>query len=106
DPTSVTNLIDELRAIEHGNGSGTIELGGDTLAVTNLGKVFWPKQKLTKGDLFRYYAAVAPYILPAVADRPLVMKRFPNGIQGKPFYQHRVAEALPGVRIETVAVAE
>jgi bifunctional non-homologous end joining protein LigD len=105
DPTT-TNLIQQLHAIEDAKGSGTIDLGGDTLAVTNLGKVFWPKQKLTKGDLFRYYAAVAPSILAAVADRPLVMKRFPNGIQGKPFYQHRVEEALPGVRIETVAVAE
>jgi bifunctional non-homologous end joining protein LigD len=99
-------LIEQLRTIEDGKGSGTIDVGGDTLAVTNLGKVFWPKQKLTKGDLFRYYAAVAPYILPAIADRPLVMKRFPNGIHAKPFYQHRVEEALPGVRIETVAVAE
>jgi bifunctional non-homologous end joining protein LigD len=104
--TSIENITEQLRAIEDGNGSGTLDLGGDALAVTNLGKVFWPKQQLTKGDLFRYYAAVAPYILPAVADRPLVMKRFPNGIHGKPFYQHRVEEALPGVRIETVAVAE
>jgi bifunctional non-homologous end joining protein LigD len=106
DATSITNLIEQLRAIEDGKGNGTIDVGGDTLAVTNLGKVFWPKQKFTKGDLFRYYAAIAPYILPAVADRPLVMKRFPNGIQGKPFYQHRVEEAMPGVRIETVAVAD
>ena len=65
---------------------------GERLAVTNLHKVFWPKQKLTKGDLFRYYAQVAPFILPAIADRPLVMKRFPNGIAGKPFYQHRAEE--------------
>jgi bifunctional non-homologous end joining protein LigD len=105
--SAATNaLIEQLRAIEDGKGSGTIDVGGDTLAVTNLGKVFWPKQKLTKGDLFRYYAAVAAYILPAVADRPLVMKRFPNGVQAKPFYQHRVEDAPSGVRIETVAVAE
>ena len=55
---------------------------GDELKVTNLHKLFWPKQKLTKGDLMRYYARVAPFILPAVADRPLVMKRFPNGVGG------------------------
>jgi bifunctional non-homologous end joining protein LigD len=108
DKTSVdvNALVEQLRAIEDGKGGGTIDLGGDTLAVTNLGKVFWPKQKLTKGDLFRYYAAVAPYVLPAVADRALVMKRFPNGIQAKPFYQHRVEEVPAGVRVETVAVAE
>ena len=62
--------------------------------------------KLTKGDLFRYYVQIAPMILPAVADRPLVMKRFPNGIDGKPFYQHRALEAPPGVRTEIVEAAE
>jgi bifunctional non-homologous end joining protein LigD len=105
-PDATTALIEQLRAIEDGKGSGTIDLGGDELAVTNLRKIFWPKQKLTKGDLFRYYAAVAPCLLPAVADRALVMKRFPNGVDAKPFYQHRVEEAPPGVRIESVAVAE
>ena len=60
------------------------------LKVTNLHKVFWPKQKLTKGDLFRYYVAASRRcVLPAVADRPLVMKRFPNGVAAPPFYQHR-----------------
>jgi bifunctional non-homologous end joining protein LigD len=68
--------------------------------------VFWPKRKLTKGDLFRYYARVAPFILPAVADRPLVMKRFPNGVAGPPFYQHRAPEVPEGVRSEVVSVAE
>src|SRR6185436_7695889 len=67
-------------------------------------KIFWPKLKLTKGDLLRYYAQVAPCILPAVQDRPLVMKRFPNGISGQPFYQHRApAEVPPGVRVEHVS---
>ena len=55
---------------------------GDELAVTNLHKMFWPKQKLTKGDLFRYYVRCGAVLLPAIADRPLVMKRFPNGVGG------------------------
>jgi bifunctional non-homologous end joining protein LigD len=76
--------------------------GGERLSVSNLHKVFWPRQKLTKGDLLRYYAQVAPFILPAVADRPLVMKRFPNGIAGQPFYQHRAPKVPEGVRVETV----
>jgi bifunctional non-homologous end joining protein LigD len=50
---------------------------------------------------------VSPYLLPAIADRPLVMKRFPNGVAAKPFYQHRAAENPPaGVRVEQVSVAE
>jgi bifunctional non-homologous end joining protein LigD len=100
-------LVDHLRALETARRDGTLELpGGRRLAVTNLHKVFWPKEKLTKGDLFRYYAQVSPYLLPAVADRPLVMKRFPNGIDAKPFYQHRVEDVPQGVRIEKVTVAE
>ena len=79
---------------------------GDSLNVTNLHKVFWLKQQLTKGDLMRYYARVAPLILPVVADRPLVMKRFPNGVAAPPFYQHRAPEVPPGVRTGVVGVVE
>ena len=96
-------LVEQLKTLEEARRDGVLDLGGgQRLSVTNLHKVFWPKQKLTKGDLFRYYVRVAPFILPAIADRPLVMKRFPNGIAGKPFYQHRAAEVPPGVRVEPV----
>ena len=67
-------VIERLSELEQSRRDGVIELpGGQHLKVTNLHKVFWPRQKLTKGDLFRYYARVAPFILPAGADRPLVM---------------------------------
>jgi bifunctional non-homologous end joining protein LigD len=101
------NLLEQLSSLESARRDGVLELpDGGRLAVTNLHKIFWPKQKLTKGDLFRYYVQVAPFILPAVAGRPLVMKRFPNGVTGKPFYQHRASEPPPGVRVETVRAAE
>jgi bifunctional non-homologous end joining protein LigD len=99
-------VVTQLRALEDARRDGTIELpGGDRLGITNPHKVFWPKLKLTKGDLLRYYATVAPLILPAVADRPLVMKRFPNGIEGAAFYQQRsrLEKPPPAVRIETIA---
>jgi len=100
-------LIEQLAELEQGRRDGFVELpGGERLKVTNLHKVFWPKKKLTKGDLFRYYARVAPYVLPAIADRPLVMKRFPNGVNAAPFYQHRATDVPPGVRSEMVTVAE
>jgi bifunctional non-homologous end joining protein LigD len=100
-------LIEQLRALEDSRRDGMLALpDGDTLNVTNLHKVFWPKPKLTKGDLFRYYARIAPFILPAVADRPLVMKRYPNGITGKWFYQHRIEDVPTGVRVEMVSVAQ
>lgn len=95
-------LIDQLNELEDAREDGDLELpGGDTLRVTNLAKVFWPDLGITKGDLLRYYAEVAPLLLPAVADRPLVMKRFPNGVAKSAFYQQRHPEEVPpGVRRE------
>jgi bifunctional non-homologous end joining protein LigD len=104
---SKDSVLEQLNAIEASRHDGLLELpGGDTLRVTNLHKVFWPRQKYTKGDLFRYYAEVSPFLLPAIDDRPLVMKRFPNGVAAPPFYQHRAEDVPQGVRTETVAAAE
>jgi len=107
EPLNLEPLLTRLQELESGRKDGVLELaGGHRLNVTNLHKVFWPKLKLTKGDVFRYYVEVAPYILPAIADRPLVMKRFPNGVDAPPFYQHRAQDVPAGVRVETVSVAE
>ena len=98
---AIVEQLDELQARKKG---GKVALpDGDTLEVTNLDKVFWPKDRRTKGDLLRYYARVAPLILPVLAERPLVMKRLPNGVDGPSFYQHRAPEPVPaGVRIESL----
>jgi bifunctional non-homologous end joining protein LigD len=100
-----TAIIEQLRALEDARRDGAIELpAGERLKVTNLTKVFWPGPKFTKGDLLRYCTEVSPWLLPAVADRPLVMKRFPNGINSPAFYQQRTRDENPpaGVRIETL----
>jgi len=98
-----TNLVDQLRFLEDAKREAVVTLPGDLhLRIGNLHKVFWPKLKLTKGDLLRYYVEVAPFILPVVADRPLVMKRFPNGIDAPQFYQHRALDVPKGVRTEVV----
>jgi bifunctional non-homologous end joining protein LigD len=100
---AVQSLLTQLDQIEAGPGSGVLALPGGRLEITNLRKPFWPKLKLSKGDHFRHYVRVAPLILPLLSDRPLVMKRFPNGIAGAPFYQHRAPNRVPsGVRIENV----
>jgi bifunctional non-homologous end joining protein LigD len=100
-------VLDQLSTLESARRDGTITLpDGNAIRVTNLHKIFWPGAKLTKGDLFRYYVRVAPYLLPAVSDRPLVMKRFPNGVAAKPFYQHRALDVPAGVRTEVVSVVE
>ena len=93
-----------MRDLEASGRDGFLDLpDGDRLSVTNLRKIFWPKQKLTKGELFRYYVQAAPYILPAVQDRPLTMKRLPNGVAAPAFYQHRAPDTVPpNVRVERV----
>jgi bifunctional non-homologous end joining protein LigD len=103
-PATVRSVLAQIDAIEERGGNGVLELpGSGTLDVTNLRKVFWPARRLTKGDLFRHYVRVAPYLLPALEDRPLVLKRFPNGVDAKPFYQHRAPDTLPrGVRVAEV----
>jgi bifunctional non-homologous end joining protein LigD len=101
------SVLEQLSTFESSRKDGLLILpDGDSLKVTNLHKVFWPKQKLTKGDLFRFYVQAAPFLLPAVADRPLVMKRLPNGIAAPPFYQHRAPDVPPGIRTEVVGVVE
>src|SRR5207249_4660419 len=63
--------------------------------LSNLDKVFWPDEGLTKGDLIDYYRAVAPAILPHLRDRPLTVIRFPNGLEGGSFYQKQTPEYAP-----------
>jgi bifunctional non-homologous end joining protein LigD len=55
--------------------------------LTNLDKVFWPGEGITKGDLIEYYRAVSPWLLPLLRGRPLMLDRYPNGITGKSFFQ-------------------
>lgn len=61
--------------------------GPRLLNLTHLDKVFWPRDDITKGDLIGYYRSIAPWMLPYLADRPLVMTRHPDGIDGKSFFQ-------------------
>jgi bifunctional non-homologous end joining protein LigD len=94
----------QLSDIERDNGDGTLDLGrGAQLHVSSLGKIYFPEDGFTKGDLMRYYARVASQILPVIADRPLVLKRTPEGITGETFFQQKPPEHAPSVvRIETV----
>ena len=57
------------------------------IAFTNLNKIYWPAEKYTKGNLIDYYRAVSKWLLPYLANRPVVLTRFPDGIDGKSFYQ-------------------
>jgi bifunctional non-homologous end joining protein LigD len=82
------------RPVIHGDAPDEppeVESDGREIALSNLDKVFWPATDstagYTKGDLIDYYKRIAPYLLPYLADRPLVLTRYPDGIEGKSFYQ-------------------
>jgi bifunctional non-homologous end joining protein LigD len=71
------------------------KIHGHEVKFSNLGKLFWPEDKIAKRDLINYYYQVAPFILPYLENRPLSLNRFPNGIHGKSFYQKDVTGKVP-----------
>ncbi len=81
--------------IPEGPGDATVRAAGRDVRLTNLGKVFWRELGLTKRDLLQYYADVAPLLLPHIADRPMVMKRYPDGAAGEPFFMKRAPSPRP-----------
>ncbi|MEO8036248.1 MAG: hypothetical protein ABI837_17565, partial [Acidobacteriota bacterium] len=72
-----------------------LQVGRRDVRLTNLGKPFWEKLGITKRDLLQYYADVSPWLLPHLADRAMVMKRYPNGAEGDFFYMKRAPEPRP-----------
>lgn len=99
-------VIAQLKRIEKAGGDGEISFGrGKTLQLTSLGKVYFPGLGVTKGDVMRYYAAVAPLMLPHLKDRPIALTRYPEGIEGHSFYQQNAPRGVPDVvRVESISI--
>ncbi|MGB2713386.1 MAG: non-homologous end-joining DNA ligase [Vicinamibacterales bacterium] len=76
-------------------GTAIIRLEGKEVRLTNLEKVFWPEQRITKGQLIQYYADVSPFLLPHIRDRAMVMKRYPHGATGDFFFMKRAPVPRP-----------
>jgi bifunctional non-homologous end joining protein LigD len=74
-------------------GDLTLRLGSEQVETTSLDRVYWPDRGYTKGDLIRYYIKIASHIMPHLKDRPAILKRYPNGLSGEPFFQHNVESA-------------
>jgi bifunctional non-homologous end joining protein LigD len=72
-----------------------VRKGRRELRLSNLDKVFWPDEGITKGDLLEYYRAVAPVLVPHLRDRPFTMRRYPDGIGGKAFFQKDAPSHMP-----------
>jgi len=71
------------------------DAGGKIVRLTNLQKLFWPERKLAKRDLLQFYIDIAPLLLPHLANRAMVMKRYPNGIAGDFFFMKRAPTPRP-----------
>ncbi|HAX50101.1 MAG TPA: non-homologous end-joining DNA ligase [Ignavibacteria bacterium] len=71
-----------------------VKIKGKTVELTNLQKIYWPKEKYSKGELIEYYHLVSKYIMPYIKNRPHSLNRFPNGINGKSFYQKDVKDKV------------
>jgi bifunctional non-homologous end joining protein LigD len=86
-----------------------IRRGKRVLRLSNLDKVFWPEERITKGDLLAYYREIAPVVLPHLRNRPFTMKRYPDGIDGKFFFQKDAPKHMPdwiGTRTFEVSTRE
>lgn len=79
-------------------GKGEIaekKIDGHLIKFTNLNKLYWPEDGISKRDMFNYYDKVAPFMVPFLLDRPMSLNRFPGGIHAQSFYQKNVAETAP-----------
>ena len=98
----------QLRSIERKDDEGELDLGrGARLHVSSLSKPYFPDAGITKGALMRYYTRVAPWLLPEIDGRALVLKRYPDGVAGPMFFQQNAGDHVPdGVRTATLETLE
>ncbi len=103
DRDSPEALFDEVERLPEGVLSVMTE--GRQLRITNWDKVLYPETGFTKGDLIAYYARAASFVLPHLHDRPLTLKRYPNGIDSSYFYEKQSPSHRPDW-IQTVRIGD
>jgi bifunctional non-homologous end joining protein LigD len=103
DPNSPEALFDE---VERGpEGALLVRTEGRELRITNWDKVLYPETGFTKGDLIAYYGRIAPVVLPHLHDRPLTLKRYPNGVNETYFYEKQSPSHRPDW-VQTVKIGD
>jgi bifunctional non-homologous end joining protein LigD len=103
DRNSPEALFDEVERLA--DGVLLVKTEGRELRITNWDKVLYPETGFTKGDLVAYYARIAPVVLPHLHDRPLTLKRYPNGVEEPYFYEKQSPSHRPEW-IETVKIGD
>ena len=106
-PTDIREVLDQL---DQAGDRAVLAVDGHDVSVTSLDKPLWPgagrRPGANKRDLLRYFARVSPYLLPHLADRPLFVTRFPDGITGKSFFQKHWEPAPPFARTVRIHSAQ
>jgi bifunctional non-homologous end joining protein LigD len=105
EPRRPEALFDEVSPLP--DGSLNVVLDGRSLKISNWDKVLYPRAGFTKGDLIAYYARIAPAVLPHLHDRPLTLKRYPNGVEAPYFYEKQSPSHRPDwVRTQRIGSIE
>jgi bifunctional non-homologous end joining protein LigD len=92
---SKTAIYRSVRETPADLSEAQLEIDGLPIKVTNLKKLFWPEEGITKRDLLQYYENIAPFVLPHIRNRAMVMKRYPNGATEEYFFQKRAPVPRP-----------
>jgi bifunctional non-homologous end joining protein LigD len=101
--TEFTDFTQE-GVMRHPTLKGEVTVEGRKLKLSNYDKVLWPKTGFTKGDMIEYYASVADVLLPHLRDRPLTLKRYPNGVEAQYFYEKNCPSHRPDW-VETASIS-
>jgi bifunctional non-homologous end joining protein LigD len=106
-PGTPPDVEAQLLAIEQGEGDGEVELErGRRLHVSSLGREIFPEIGVTKGAVMRYYTRISRFMLPDIEGRPLILKRYPTGVDGEMFFQQDAGPHVPDVvrvdKVETI----
>lgn len=103
-PEGPVVTLEELLQARILEGDLQVEVDNTIVPLGHLDKLYWPGEAITKGDLIKYYAQVSEHIIPYLRNRPLILKRYPNGINAPFFFQHELENAPAFVHTERLEV--